>query len=70
MTDTIRDLLAAHEGTHPVIGAPGRDWLTYDGLRELSGTVSASRNVALSHLRHWASITKPACCELIGRSQQ
>ncbi len=38
---TIKELLAAHPETAPAIGAPGRDWLDYAGLRALSARVAA-----------------------------
>ena len=42
MIDTVKGLLASHPGTAPAIGAPDREWLTYEGLRALSETVAAS----------------------------
>ena len=41
MTSTIKALLEGHAGDAPAIGAPGRDWLTFDGLRALSDSVAA-----------------------------
>ncbi|KMK68379.1 acyl--CoA ligase [Puniceibacterium sp. IMCC21224] len=38
----IKDLLAGHDGAGPAIGAPGRDWLSRDGLRALSNDVAQS----------------------------
>jgi acyl-CoA synthetase (AMP-forming)/AMP-acid ligase II len=46
MGDTIRDLLAPHGGAAPALGAPGRDWLDYDGLRALSGEVASALHAA------------------------
>ncbi len=46
MTDTIRALLAPHPDAAPAFGAPGRDWLTYGGLRALAGTVAATLQAA------------------------
>ena len=37
----IAELLDGQAGTAPAIGAPGRDWLDYDGLRSLSAMVRA-----------------------------
>jgi acyl-CoA synthetase (AMP-forming)/AMP-acid ligase II len=37
--DTIRDLISAHPGDVPALGAPGRAWLSYGGLRTLSDSV-------------------------------
>lgn len=42
MHTTISALLSGHDGSLPVIGAPDRDWLTYDGLRSLTQDVAAS----------------------------
>lgn len=42
MTRTLSALLADHKAQSPAIGAPGRDWLTYGGLRTLSTEVRAS----------------------------
>ncbi len=38
---TIAALLADHDAQSPAIGAPGRDWLSYDDLRVLSAEVAA-----------------------------
>ena len=32
MTDTLAALIGAQDGNAPAIGAPGRDWLSYEGL--------------------------------------
>ena len=40
MTKTISTLIASHDASSPAIGAPGRDWLTYGGLRALSTSVA------------------------------
>jgi acyl-CoA synthetase (AMP-forming)/AMP-acid ligase II len=40
MTDTISGLIAAHPDDAPVIGAPGRHWLSYGALRKLSEQVA------------------------------
>ena len=42
MSQTLATLIAAHAATAPAIGAPGRDWLTYGALRDLSGEVGAA----------------------------
>ncbi len=42
MSNTIAGLLAPHTDDSNALGAPGRDWLTYGGLRSLSQAVSAS----------------------------
>ena len=39
--DTFKQLLAGHAEDALAIGAPGRDWLSYGALRELSRTVEA-----------------------------
>lgn len=44
MHTTLKALIADHAGDLPAIGAPGRDWLTYDGLRVLTTEVAASLN--------------------------
>jgi len=41
MTQTIAALFAEHSPDARAIGAPGRAWLTYGGLRELSAEVAA-----------------------------
>lgn len=41
MAETLRDLIAPHDAALPAIGAPGREWMTYGGLRDLSATVEA-----------------------------
>jgi len=46
MTDTYSDLLADHPGDSPAIGAPGRDWLNYGGLRDLSAQVADALHAA------------------------
>ena len=40
MTTTIKTLIAQHDGSAPAVGAPGRDWMDYDGLRALSAEVA------------------------------
>ena len=42
MSDTIQGLLADHPDNAPAIGAPGRDWLSYGGLRQLTEDVRAA----------------------------
>ena len=42
MTDTISALLMRHPDDALALGAPGRDWLSYGGLRALSASVAAS----------------------------
>lgn len=44
MADTIAALLQSAEPDARAIGAPGRDWLTFDGLRALSEKVRESLN--------------------------
>ncbi len=44
MQTTLKALIAPHSGNLPAIGAPGRDWLTYDGLRELAAEASKRLN--------------------------
>ncbi|SLN54086.1 acyl--CoA ligase [Roseisalinus antarcticus] len=46
MAATLAALIAPHDAALPAIGAPGRDWLTYGGLRELAGRVTASLRAA------------------------
>ena len=42
MSQTVKDLIASQDANAAAIGAPGRDWLTYGGLRALSDSVAAS----------------------------
>jgi acyl-CoA synthetase (AMP-forming)/AMP-acid ligase II len=42
MATNVKALLAGHDAGSKAIGAPGRDWLSYGGLRDLSAEVSAS----------------------------
>lgn len=44
METTFKALITGHAGDLPAIGAPGRDWLSYDGLRALTGEVTKSLN--------------------------
>lgn len=44
MHETMSALLSGHDGAAPAIGAPGRDWLSYDGLRTLTAEVKAALN--------------------------
>ncbi|MEL6991556.1 MAG: AMP-binding protein, partial [Pseudomonadota bacterium] len=46
MSQTIKELIASHDDSAAAIGAPGRDWLTYGGLRALAGSVATSLNDA------------------------
>ncbi|WP_347312532.1 acyl--CoA ligase [Defluviimonas sp. SAOS-178_SWC] len=41
MAETLRDIIAPHDATQPAIGAPGRDWMSYGALRDLSAAVEA-----------------------------
>ncbi|MEL7106578.1 MAG: acyl--CoA ligase [Pseudomonadota bacterium] len=41
METTLKSLMASHAGDLPAIGAPGRSWLSYGGLRDLAGEVAA-----------------------------
>ena len=40
MSNTLRTLLASHDGELPALGAPDRGWLSYAGLRKLPGDVA------------------------------
>ena len=40
MTRTLAALIASHGADTPAIGAPGRDWLTFGGLRQLSTDIA------------------------------
>ncbi len=40
MAETINGLLLGHDEDAPAIGAPGRDWLSYGGLRMLGAAVT------------------------------
>jgi acyl-CoA synthetase (AMP-forming)/AMP-acid ligase II len=42
METSLKALIADHAGDLPAIGAPGRAWLSYDGLRSLGNDVAAS----------------------------
>jgi acyl-CoA synthetase (AMP-forming)/AMP-acid ligase II len=42
MSETLSALIAAHDGSAAALGAPGRDWMDYAGLRALSGDVAAA----------------------------
>ncbi|SLN68110.1 Long-chain-fatty-acid--CoA ligase [Roseovarius gaetbuli] len=44
MHETMSALLSGHDGAAPAIGAPGRDWLSYEGLRTLTAEVKAALN--------------------------
>ncbi len=44
MQTTLTALIADHSGDLPAIGAPGRDWLSYDGLRTLTSDVAQALN--------------------------
>ncbi len=46
MAETIAALIAGHDDAAPALGAPGRPWLTYGGLRALSGEVAARLHAA------------------------
>ncbi|MEL7461212.1 MAG: acyl--CoA ligase [Pseudomonadota bacterium] len=41
METTLKSLMASHAGDLPAIGAPGRSWLSYGELRDLTGEVAA-----------------------------
>ena len=41
MITTLTELIAAHNGDRLAVGAPDREWMTYDGLRDLGKTVSS-----------------------------
>jgi acyl-CoA synthetase (AMP-forming)/AMP-acid ligase II len=42
MATNVKALLEGHASDAKALGAPGRDWLSYGGLRDLSGDVSTS----------------------------
>jgi acyl-CoA synthetase (AMP-forming)/AMP-acid ligase II len=42
MAKTLTDLITTHDANAPAIGAPGRDWLSYGGLRALSADVAGA----------------------------
>ena len=44
MGATLAELIRDHDSDAPAFGAPGRDWLTYGGLRALSSEVRAALN--------------------------
>ena len=44
METTLKALIASHSGNLPAIGAPGRDCLTYEGLRNLTREVAEALN--------------------------
>ncbi|WP_299403358.1 acyl--CoA ligase [uncultured Roseobacter sp.] len=46
MVETVQGLIADHPEDAPALGAPGRDWLTYGGLRALSDRVSTALHAA------------------------
>ncbi|WP_375259216.1 AMP-binding protein, partial [Citreimonas sp.] len=46
MAQTFSELLAPHPDSAPAIGAPGRAWLSYGGLRTLSTDVRAALRAA------------------------
>jgi len=46
METTFKALIARHSDDLPAIGAPGRSWLTYGGLRALSASVKSQLNAA------------------------
>jgi acyl-CoA synthetase (AMP-forming)/AMP-acid ligase II len=41
MDKTLASLIADHDADNAAIGAPGREWMSYGALRELSATVAA-----------------------------
>ena len=46
MNMTVSALIADHPAEAPAIGAPGREWLTYGSLRDLSARVKQALNAA------------------------
>ncbi|WP_413720422.1 acyl--CoA ligase [Silicimonas sp. MF1-12-2] len=44
MAATLAELIKDHPADAPALGAPGRDWLTYGGLRALASDVRAALN--------------------------
>lgn len=46
MATTFAQLLAPHDAAAPAIGAPGQDWMSYGGLRDLSARVAAQLRAA------------------------
>ncbi|MEO9824288.1 MAG: acyl--CoA ligase [Paracoccaceae bacterium] len=57
--DTLKRLLADHADEAPAIGAPGRDWLSYGGLRALSASVEASLRACGISARDRVAIVLP-----------
>jgi len=43
---TIKDLLEGHDETRPAIGAPGREWLSYGGMKSLAAKVADQLHAA------------------------
>ena len=41
MITTLTELIAAHNGDRLAVGAPNREWMNYDGLRDLAKSVSS-----------------------------
>jgi acyl-CoA synthetase (AMP-forming)/AMP-acid ligase II len=46
MSHTVKELIASHADDAAAIGAPGREWLTYGGLRTLADGVASSLHEA------------------------
>ena len=59
MKTTMHALIADHSGDLPAIGAAGRDWLSYDGLRDLSQEVVSSLNAMGSDADDRVAIVLP-----------
>ncbi len=59
MQTTLEALIADHPGDLPAIGAPGRDWLSYDGLRALAGDVAKTLNGFGIDASHRVAIVLP-----------
>ncbi|MEM7523842.1 MAG: acyl--CoA ligase [Pseudomonadota bacterium] len=59
MASTISSLISSHPGDSLALGAPGRGWLTYEGLRALSDAVATALNDAGVGRRDRVAIVLP-----------
>ncbi len=59
MTDTISGLIRAHPDNAPAIGAPGRRWLTYGALRDMSAQIAGQLHAAGVGRGHRVAIVLP-----------
>lgn len=70
METTMKALIASHVGDRLAIGAPGRDGLSYDGLRSLTADVTASLSSLIAAMSSGVAIcpfgvmilSEVACC--------